>query len=140
MASAPAAVIPSATRSNPFGGARPVDVTNRDKEVEERIEKEREYSKERITMSRTNSRQASERSPFTASPRTPPAAASPKLASASVPKPALAPSVRPTLSFASAAAARRDAAAAAAERKAEEEKKGGGEVEKVTEKVAEVAI
>ncbi|KAF5382011.1 hypothetical protein D9615_004186 [Tricholomella constricta] len=152
MSSTPAAVSTSA-RASPFGAARPVDVTNKDKEVEERLDKEREVAK--LTISRTNSRQASERSPLTGA-RTPPTtgstgSGSPKVASATTPahpKPALAPSVRPTLSFASAAAAKRDAAsaiAAASNEKAEpqDEKRAKAEaddVEKVVEKVAEVAI
>ncbi|KAG5642059.1 hypothetical protein DXG03_003730 [Asterophora parasitica] len=137
LASTPAA-IPASARASPFGAARPVDVATKDKEVEERIEKERELAK--LSVSRTNSRQPSERSPL-AGTRTPPTAASagsasPKIANATVastPKPALAPSVRPTLSFASAAASKKEAAADKADT-------AGAEVEKVAEKVAEVAI
>ncbi|KAF8072150.1 hypothetical protein FPV67DRAFT_1578519 [Lyophyllum atratum] len=150
MSSASAAA-PAASRASPFGAAKPVDVTSREKEVTERLDKEREVVKERLTMSRTSSRQGSERSPF--GTRTPPASAttgsntpaSPKLgnaAAAGQPKPALAPSVRPTLSFANAAAAKRDAAAAAEKKAGEqdEKKSGADEVEQVTEKVAEVAV
>ncbi|KAJ7284714.1 hypothetical protein C8J57DRAFT_700523 [Mycena rebaudengoi] len=69
----------SAPRSSPFGGARPVDVTSREKEVAERVEKEREAVKEKLTMSRTSSRQASERTPFNRT-RTPPPASCAALA------------------------------------------------------------
>ncbi|KAG6853963.1 hypothetical protein C0991_012109 [Blastosporella zonata] len=135
--SATPAVAPSSARASPFGAARPVDVTGKEQEVTERLEKERDFTKERITMSRTNSRQASERAPLTGT-GTPPtsagvsaagssiASASPKIAPKS-----LAPSVRPTLSFANAAAAKKEAAA-------KEER--SDEVEQVTEKVAEVEV
>ena len=106
MASAPAAPKP-----NPFGAAkfvsisvqlfpcsqsfffRPVDVSQREKQVEEKIEKEKESLKERIPMARTGSRPGIER---------PSAPASPKVAQASV-----TATVRPTLSFAGAAAAKK---------------------------------
>jgi translation initiation factor 4B len=99
-------------------------------------------------MSRTNSRTASERSPLV-STRTPPppgssgthTPTSPQLAHAQpkAPNPALAPSVRPTLSFANAA--KKDAALL--DKKFEES--AGDEnknivVEEVAEKVADVAI
>lgn len=97
-------------------------------------------------MSRTNSRTASERSPLVGT-RTPPGSSgthtptSPKLAHAhpKAPNPALAPSVRPTLSFANAA--KRDAALL--EKKNEEaasDRNKNTEVEEVTEKVADVTI
>lgn len=88
----------SASRSNPFGAARPVDVSTREKEVADRLEKD----KERLPMSRTNSRTATERSSRTS---TPPANSQNKTPSS--PKPSnyvLAPNVRPTLSFANVAA------------------------------------
>lgn len=83
---------------------RPVDVTQKEKEVEEKIEK----GKEHPAMTRTSSRPAMERTPANA---TAPAGAakaspaSPKAAAAN-----LAPTVRPTLSFAGAAAAKKAAA------------------------------
>ncbi|CAK5268591.1 unnamed protein product [Mycena citricolor] len=97
------------SRSNPFGAARPVDSANREKEVEERIEKDREVSKEKLSMSRTNSRTAMERTPFNRTrsppPESPQSPQSPKLTPVGSSKPAIstAPSVRPSLSFASAA-------------------------------------
>ncbi|RDB28395.1 putative RNA-binding protein sce3 [Hypsizygus marmoreus] len=140
MGPSPPVAPASHSRASPFGAARPVDVTTKEKEVTERIEKEREVVKDRLTMSRTSSRTASERSPLSGS-RTPPATSpvphtSPKPANATmVPKPAsLAPTVRPTLSFASAA--KKDSAATAALEKTEKD----DEVEKIAEKVAEVAV
>ncbi|KAG6878073.1 hypothetical protein C0992_008652 [Termitomyces sp. T32_za158] len=125
----------SVTRNSPFGAARPVDVANKDKEITERLEKERETVKDRISMSRTNSRQASERAPDTRIP--PSASANAPASSANVASPktaprSLAPTVRPTLSFANAAAAKRE------EAQAKEEKKD--EVDKLAETVAEVEV
>lgn len=97
-------------------------------------------------MSRTNSRQASERTPV--STKTPPPTSatgsqttgSPKVTNTQ-PKPStvtLAPNVRPTLSFANVAANKE----AASENKVTEtnDDKIGANMEKVTEKVVEVAI
>ncbi|KAF8899867.1 hypothetical protein CPB84DRAFT_1847436 [Gymnopilus junonius] len=98
--------------SNPFGGARPVDVTSRDREVAERIERERETSQGKFTMSRTNSRTGIERM--------------------KAPGPSLAPTVRPSLSFANVAA-KRDIVP----RKAEDVESG---VEQITDDVAKVAL
>ncbi|KAF7330386.1 Translation initiation factor 4B [Mycena venus] len=67
----------SAARSSPFGAARPVDVTGREKEVTEKVEKEREIIKEKLTMSRTNSRTATERTAFNRT-RTPPPGSAPQ--------------------------------------------------------------
>jgi len=90
---------PSApSRSNPFGAARPVDVSAREKEITERVEKGRD----RLSMSRTNSRSGSERPP--ARPRTPPPPAAPVAVSPRAATRTLAPNVRPTLSFANVAA------------------------------------
>ncbi|KAH8117726.1 hypothetical protein DFH11DRAFT_1723761 [Phellopilus nigrolimitatus] len=55
---------PSTTKSNPFGAAKPVDVTAREAAAAEKIEKERDEVKGRVTqhaMSRQSSRQARER-------------------------------------------------------------------------------
>ncbi|KAF9456341.1 hypothetical protein BDZ94DRAFT_1275903 [Collybia nuda] len=134
------------SKASPFGGARPVDVTPREKEATERVDKDREVIKERLTMSRTNSRTASERSPLVGA-RTPPGSsgthtpASPKPAYVQPkgPNPALAPSVRPTLSFANAA--RKDATLA--ERKAEEissDDSKNKSVEEVTEKTGDITL
>jgi len=102
----------SSSRANPFGAARPVDVSTREKEVAERLDKEREAAKDRLSMSRTNSRQASERTPI--SNRTPPPTSatgsqntgSPKVTNSQLKAPSVisSPSVRPTLSFANVAA------------------------------------
>lgn len=81
------------SRSNPFGGARPVDVTGKEKEISQRVDKDRD----RLTMSRTSSRTASERPSHR--PRSPPTsvALSPRV-------PSKASNVKPTLSFANVAA------------------------------------
>ena len=81
-----------------------MDVTQREKQVEEKLDKDKETQRERHTMSRASSRTASERTPanrvsgLTAAD----APASPKPSNIN-----LAPSVRPTLSFANAAAAKK---------------------------------
>jgi len=131
-----------AARSSPFGAARPVDVTTREKEVTEKVEKEREIIKEKLTMSRTNSRTATERTVFNRTRTPPPGSApqspkSPKLAPAAPPKPATAPTVRPSLSFASAAAKKENVP----EKKAEgESKEVDAEVGRVAEVISEVNI
>jgi hypothetical protein len=135
---------------------RPVDVSSREKEVSDRLDKEREAVKDRLSMSRTNSRQGSERSPFSNNIRTPPPSAgshpttttvtpiaptapSPKTATPpQQPKPALAPNVRATLSFANVAANKESVSAL--EKKVEEVNNNGVNIETVAEKVAEVAI
>ena len=123
-----------------------MDISNKEKEVAERLEKEREVVKDRLSMSRTSSRTGFERSPLTRTPPPHSGASSPKPAGGppnndphppqnqqqpQAPKPSLVPSVRPSLSFASAAA-----------RKGGEEKKpevGGAEVdEEEVDKVVEV--
>lgn len=121
----------SNARASPFGAARPVDVANKDKEITERLEKERETVKDRISMSRTNSRQASERTPLTGT-RTPPSASANNAGSANMASPktalrSLAPTVRPTLSFANAAAAKRE------EVQTKEEKDEVGKIAEVVE-------
>lgn len=78
-----------------------MDVSTREKEVADRLEKERDANKERMPMSRTNSRTATERNTRTS---TPPNSQN-KIPSS--PKPSnyvLAANVRPTLSFANVAA------------------------------------
>ncbi|KAF8953280.1 hypothetical protein BDZ97DRAFT_1743913, partial [Flammula alnicola] len=62
------------SRANPFGAARPVDVSSRDKEVSERIEREREATHEKFAMSRSSSHTGIERHVHTR-PETPPASA-----------------------------------------------------------------
>jgi len=136
----------SSNRANPFGAARPVDVSTREKEVAERLDREREAAKDRSSMSRTNSRQASERTPI--STKTPPPTSatglqtigSPKVTSIPL-KPStvtLTQNVRPTLSFANVAANKE----AASENKLTEtnDDNTDANMEKVTKKVVEVAI
>ncbi|KAF9533711.1 hypothetical protein CPB83DRAFT_844416 [Crepidotus variabilis] len=100
---------PGPARSNPFGAARPVDVSSREKEVSERLQREKESQSERHSMSRTSSRTGVDRNstprPSTNPSLTPPP---PKAPTPKGPTPNLAPSVRSTLSFASAA--RKDSA------------------------------
>jgi RNA recognition motif-containing protein len=106
----------SSSRFNPFGAAKPVDVSAREKEVEERLDKERESTKDRLPhpMSRTSSRTASERTLINRT-RTPPPVSnttSPPLTPPS-PKPsagAVSANVRPSVSFANVASAKRAAA------------------------------
>ncbi|KAF8207268.1 hypothetical protein K438DRAFT_1917623 [Mycena galopus ATCC 62051] len=136
----------SAARSSPFGAARPVDVTGREKEVTEKVEKEREIIKEKLTMSRTSSRTGTERTLFNRTRTPPPGSApqspkSPKLAPVAAPKPpapSTAPTVRPSLSFASAAAKKENVP----EKKAEggESKEVDAEVGRVAEVISEVTI
>jgi hypothetical protein len=122
MASTPP--VPNPSRANPFGAAKPVDVTQREKEVVEKLERDREVNKERLTMSRTNSRTASERGGPRA--RSPPTASSPV-----APPRTLAPTVRPTLSFANVAA-----------KKESSEKKDqvDADINEVTDKTADLAV
>ncbi|KAJ7844370.1 hypothetical protein B0H14DRAFT_2776667 [Mycena olivaceomarginata] len=126
-------------RSSPFGAARPVDVTGREKEVTEKVEKEREIIKEKLSMSRTNSRSATER-PGAAfgRTRTPPPGSAPQSPN---PAASTAPTVRPTLSFASAAAKKENVP----EKKTEtggaaESKEADAEVGRVAEVISEVTI
>ncbi|KAI0749892.1 hypothetical protein C8Q80DRAFT_1164522 [Daedaleopsis nitida] len=95
-------------RSNPFGAARPVDVSAREAEVEQKIEKEREEVREKVAhthqpMSRTSSRTGSQRATPPASNVTSPT--TPHHEPHKLP----VPSVRPSFSFASAAAGKKDA-------------------------------
>ncbi|KDQ59215.1 hypothetical protein JAAARDRAFT_33951 [Jaapia argillacea MUCL 33604] len=99
----------SSARSNPFGAAKPVDVSARESAVTDRLEKEREATRERVShpMSRTNSRTPLSRtSSHTPSERnasnrvkTPPPVTTPTTPPATV---------RPTISFASAAGGKKE--------------------------------
>lgn len=97
------------SRSSPFGAAKPVDVSAREKEVAERLDKERELTKDRPShpMSRTSSHTASERTLNRT--RTPPPATnvSPPLTPPS-PKhfAVVSANVRPSVSFANVASAK----------------------------------
>ncbi|KAH6913230.1 hypothetical protein BKA70DRAFT_1369887 [Coprinopsis sp. MPI-PUGE-AT-0042] len=107
----------AAPRANPFGAAKPVDVTQREKEVEQKIERERESIKDRAPMSRTTSRTASERNPANrVSSPTPSQARSP--ASPKAIPATLNSTVRPAISFANAASSKK-----AGEQAAEGDKK-----------------
>ncbi|KAF8326499.1 hypothetical protein F5887DRAFT_222096 [Amanita rubescens] len=92
----------TAVKSNPFGEAKPVDVSQKNKEVSERLEREREAVKERFSMSRTSSHGASE--------RTTQNVVKPPQNSVSHQKPSpgtsMSPNVRPSLSFANVAASK----------------------------------
>lgn len=118
---------------------RPVDVTSKEREITARVEKDREALKERVPhpMSRNSSRQATERSPITAtrSPpqviATPPTPGSPRLSHAT---PTTSANIRPSISFANAASAKKDASNAKAEEKEELP------MDKVTEQVAEISV
>ncbi len=112
---------------------RPVDVSGREQEVIERLEKDREHNRERLTMSRTNSRTASERPPMSRT-STPPISSTPSSPQPSHAIPKTASNVRPTISFAHAAAKK--------EAKAQESDlpKEDAEVETVTAQVAQVEV
>ncbi|KAH9902549.1 hypothetical protein C8Q73DRAFT_670783 [Cubamyces lactineus] len=120
---------PSATssRSNPFGAAKPVDVTARENEVLQKIEREREEVREKVaqtthSMSRTSSRTGSQRP-------TPPASAVQSPTTPQHEPHKLPPAnVRPSFSFASAAAGKKDAEPAK------------DDVKKITEKIEEVEL
>lgn len=93
---------PPVPKANPFGAAKPVDVSSKEREVVARLEKEREAIKERVpqhSMSRTSSRQATERSGATRT--TPPqAVSSPTTSHSPI---STSSNVRPSFSFANAA-------------------------------------
>lgn len=109
------------TRANPFGSAKPVDVTSREREVSDRLDKDRERlsmsrtssrtGMERTTsrpgMERTSSRQGSERPPIARNQSSTSAnASSPTTTNA--PKTINPSNVRPSFSFANAAANKGD--------------------------------
>jgi len=115
----------------------PVDVSAREKEVAERLEREREGQQEKHSMSRTSSRTGVDRSLGTRSQTPPATLANPssRPAPSKAPGPTLAPTVRPTLSFASAAA-KRDAV----NKKDDDEAGANDSVEQVSDDVSKVAI
>lgn len=90
-------------RPSPFGAAKPVDVTSREKEVTERIEKDRAQP-----MSRTSSRTGYERAPLQKTPSSTGSERPPPSAAAASTKISTAPNVSPSISFANMAA-RKDA-------------------------------
>ncbi|KAJ7487178.1 hypothetical protein B0H11DRAFT_2409743 [Mycena galericulata] len=115
----PTPPVSAAPRSSPFGADKPVDVSSREKEVAERVEKDRQVIKEKLSMSRTNSRSATEWTIFSPAPST--------------------PTVRSSLSFASAAAKKENVPEKKAEGKSES-KEVDAEVGRVADIVSEVAI
>ncbi|KAI0636185.1 hypothetical protein C8Q77DRAFT_1102013 [Trametes polyzona] len=118
------------SRSNPFGAARPVDVTAREAAVEQKIEKEREEVREKVahSMSRTSSRTGSQRP-------TPPASTVHSPTTPHQEPHKLPPAnVRPAFSFANAAAGKKEAEAAAAAAAAKDD------VSKIAEKIEEVEL
>lgn len=85
-------------------GCSPVDVSSREKEVADRLERDREANLEKIAMSRSNSRTGTDRNLAPRS-QTPPAPLHSKLPlSTQTLGPTLTPTVRPSLSFANVAA------------------------------------
>ena len=124
---------------------RPVDVSAKEKAVAERLDKEREVTKERLAhqqpMSRTSSRAGSDRTGTPKIPQSNSVPPSPRATSAVA-------SIRPAFSFADAAGAKKAAAAAAAaaasesreEHEESEPKEESSMVKDVTEQLGEVTI
>lgn len=107
---------------------RPVDVSAREAEVAERIEKEKEKLSQQHAMSRTSSRAGSDRGvPRRGSVDPGSSQPSPTMSSQPTPPPRLGPNVRPAVSF--AAAAKHDSV-----------DKGDSGVEDITKKVAETNV
>ncbi|KAJ3818985.1 hypothetical protein F5880DRAFT_1625805 [Lentinula raphanica] len=126
----------SGSRSNPFGAAKPVDVTAKEHEIAQKLDRDREMNRDRISMSRTSSRTGVERpisrnhTPPTSAvsqPSSPPASQAP--ASKVIPQ-SMAANVRPAFSFANAAANKKKA----------EETEVNGKEETIAEKLGEVTI
>jgi len=108
-----------------------VDVSAREKVIADRLDKEREVTKERVVqhpMSRSNSRQGVDRS---GAPRSPPVARSGDLSLPPSPRSVQSPvaSIRSSFSFAAAAGGKRDGST-------EDEPK----VNDITEQLGEVTI
>ncbi|KAG7089674.1 hypothetical protein E1B28_011334 [Marasmius oreades] len=141
-------------RANPFGAAKPVDVTSREREVSERLDKDRERLSmsrtssrtgvERTTsrpgMERTSSRSGNERPTLARNPSTSSSATTSNAPpSAKTINPSLAANVRPSFSFASAAANK-------GEKKKDEQENGADEetnipmVDDVRDQLGEVTI
>ncbi|OAX41471.1 RNA-binding domain-containing protein [Rhizopogon vinicolor AM-OR11-026] len=135
MASNPGA--PSAPKTSPFGAARPVDVSTREREIATRVEKDREALKDRVPhpMSRNSSRQATERTSGNVTRSPPPQVAptpgSPRISHAT---PATSSNVRPSFSFAHAASTKKDVPNTSAEEKED------SPVDQITEQAAEVTV
>ncbi|KAL4074999.1 hypothetical protein V8B97DRAFT_1660255 [Scleroderma yunnanense] len=126
---------PAVLKANPFGTAKPVDITSKEREISARLDKDREAMKERIphhSMSRSSSRQAAERPGGAV--RTPPQALS--SLTASHPPISTSANVRPSFSFANAASAKVSAMNNEDRRINEEEPVIGG----VTEQMADLSV
>ncbi|TDL25479.1 hypothetical protein BD410DRAFT_784469 [Rickenella mellea] len=138
----------STIRPNPFGAAKPVDVSARENEVLQKLEKDREEIKERVThsMSRQSSKQARERPSAVSSDgaKTPPSASAPPASPPPAPGSprASASTVRPAFSFAKAASAKKESITEAKVVEATEgkEEKEETSLENVTKQVAEVTV
>ncbi|KZT19245.1 hypothetical protein NEOLEDRAFT_1102546 [Neolentinus lepideus HHB14362 ss-1] len=130
----------ASSRSNPFGAAKPVDVTAREQEVTQKIEREREAARERVShpMSRTSSRTGTDRNPSILT-RSPPPSSAPLTPSSPRASPAQSATVRPAVSFASAAGGRKELTSAE-ENEQKEEEASEDRVGEITSQVAEVAI
>ena len=119
---------------------RPVDVSAKEAEVAERLEKERESAIDRVmhTMSRTSSRSASHRGEHRGDHQShrgqtqPSSPSSPKSDSPKILHPSTSANVRPSFSFASAAAGKKDATEQNVDRL--------DDVQETTEKLGEVTI
>ncbi|TFY83567.1 hypothetical protein EWM64_g436 [Hericium alpestre] len=134
MPSGAAGAVP---RASPFGAAKPVDVTAREKLITERLERDREVTKERVShsMSRTSSRTGSDRNgPSRTSPHgsVPP---SPGTTTNNAPA-----NVRPAFSFAAAASAKKAAEAAESVSAEKAEAEEEAQVSSVSEQLGEVTI
>lgn len=96
-------------RPSPFGAAKPVDVSAKEKVIADRLDKEREATKERVgqhSMSRSSSRQGTDRG----APRSPPVARSGDLSLPPSPHAVQSPvaNIRSAFSFAAAAGGKKE--------------------------------
>ncbi|TFK47761.1 hypothetical protein OE88DRAFT_1635814, partial [Heliocybe sulcata] len=137
---APSTVSGGSSRSNPFGAAKPVDVTAREQAVTQKIEREREAARERVShpMSRTSSRTGTERAASSTTRSPPPSSSTPPTPSS--PRSSSAPSatIRPAVSFASAAGSKKESIPENNDQ--EEEEASKERVGEITSQIAEVAI
>ncbi|KAH9959676.1 hypothetical protein BC827DRAFT_1261032 [Russula dissimulans] len=120
-----------ASRPNPFGAAKPVDVSAKEKAIAERLDKERETTKDRVNqhpMSRSSSRQGADRSGV---PRSPPFLRSGDVSLPPSPHATQAStgSIRSSFSFAAAVGTKED-----------ESTEDGPKVNDITEQLGEVTI
>ncbi|KAI0084105.1 hypothetical protein BDY19DRAFT_973829 [Irpex rosettiformis] len=131
----------TAAKSSPFGAARPVDTLSKEAVVADRLEKEREQVRERVShpvhtghaMSRTSSRTASQREESRGATSTPSTAPTSPKGETARNAPASNASIRPSFSFANAAAAAR-------KNSADSEKEESEAVDELAEQVDDVTI